>query len=82
MRKIIEHGIEGISNDPKYWISNDERKRDAKIRHKHIAFIVKEIAPFHADQDIDECLVENLTIDFEMNDSATLDAIVDALKAR
>ena len=79
--KMTKHHIEGLSDDPKYWVTKEELIRDEDLRGPMLHVILNEIMPFHPDRDKcpREILVENLMIDFEMNDTNTLIAIAGAI---
>ena len=61
--------------------NNDPQKAAAAQREHAIETIINEIIPFHNNKDKcpREILVENLMIDFEMNDTNTLIAIASAI---
>lgn len=76
-----KHGIEGLSDNPKYWESRDESERDVDLRGTLLHVILQNITAFHPNRNKcpREILIENLEIDFQLNDINTLIAIAGAL---
>ena len=65
-----KHGIEGLSDDPKYWATKEESERDEKAKSDLIDGLLPQLVAFHPDQDGDD-----LAVDLEMVGINTLIAI-------
>jgi hypothetical protein len=59
-----------------------EHESDEMVRSENLKIIIRNTTPFHADKH--KCppkiLVENLMIDFEHNDTATIAALADVMR--
>jgi hypothetical protein len=80
MTNQLQHGIEGLSDDPKYWSTKAEREELTTSIDKLVSTIVDAVRPYHRHAD-DACISDVLRIEFENMDTYTLTALARALKA-